>query len=90
MSKYTVRGRASVITSDIEIKVFIKEQLYEAIAWLVEKDFCFEYDVTKGDSLNLDVYSIRIPELCWANNLKEFAEVLKQSDFDSDTNISST
>lgn len=84
MSKFTIRNRASVITSDVEIKVFIKEQLTEAIQWLIERDFCFEYDVTKGDSIQLDVYSIRIPDLCWANNLEELAKVLGRSDYGSD------
>lgn len=80
MKEYVVRGRASVITSDLEVSCLTTEQLRPAIDWLIARDFCFEYDVVIGDSFTPNKYSIRIPQLVWANNLKEFASVLVQSD----------
>jgi hypothetical protein len=84
VSKWVTRGKASVMHLDIEVTVLIKEQFDEAIRWLVERHFNFEFDVVEGDSLTPTTYHLRIPDMCWANNLKEFSEVLIKSDYKSD------
>lgn len=81
MNDFTKRGKASVITSDVEVRVFCKEQLQPAINWLIDNDWCFEWHVTRGDSLNPDIFTLVVEDMCWANNLEEFAKVLKQSDY---------
>jgi hypothetical protein len=70
--------------SDVEITVLCKEQFDGAMAWLVENKHAFEFNVTMGDSLTPDEFHLRVPDICWANNLKEFAEVLSKSDYNSD------
>lgn len=70
----------SCITSDIEVSCHSKEQLAEALAWLVEYNYNFEYDV---DQCAIPVrYSLRVQQMSWASNLKDFAEVLMKSDLD--------
>lgn len=68
----------SVITSDIEVSCNSKEQLTEALNWLVEYNYNFEYDVDQ--SATPVRYSLRVQQMSWAENLKEFAEVLMKSD----------
>lgn len=77
-----VRGRASIITSYLEVRVYWKEQLTSALAWLIEHDYEFNWEVKKGDSCTLDEFILVIPEMSWANNLLAFARVLCESDYD--------
>lgn len=84
MSKYTIRNRASVMTFDIKVDVFMKEQLENAVKWLVENDYCYEYDVDMGDSISLAKYSLRVQNMPWAKNVEEFANVLSMTDYASD------
>jgi hypothetical protein len=84
MSKWTIRNRASVMTFDIEVVVYMKEQLEEAVAWLVEHNYSYEWDCFMGDSLELDKYSLRVQNFPWASNLEKFAKVLGKSDHGSD------
>lgn len=87
MSKYTIRNRASVMTFDIEVAVYMKEQLQEAVQWLTDHDYSFEWDYFPGDSVELDRYSLRVPAMSWANNVAEFAKVLAKSDYESDRGV---
>lgn len=84
MSKWTTRNRASVMTFDVEVEVFLREQLMDAVLWLGEHNYSYEWDFVPGDSLTLDKYSLRVQQMCWATNLEEFAKVLKMSDHGSD------
>lgn len=84
MSKWTTRNRASVMTFDVEVVVFMKEQLEESVAWLVEHNYSYEWDYFMGDSSEPDKYSLRVPLMSWASNLEEFARVLGKSDHCSD------
>jgi hypothetical protein len=84
MSKWTIRSRASVITSSIDIKVLMKEQLTPAINWCIEQNIDFEWEVIHGDGSTPDAYILSIRELIWANNLATLATILEQTDFNSD------
>lgn len=84
MSKWTTRNRASVITSNIDIKVLMKEQLEQAIRWCIENDFDFEWTTIHGDSLTPDEYILSIPTILYAAHLANLAAILDQSDYGSD------
>lgn len=84
MSKYTTRNSASVMTFDIEVGMLIPEQLESAVKWLTEHDYSFEWDCVMGDSITPTKYTLRVPSMPWASNLKEFAEVLEKTDYNSD------
>jgi hypothetical protein len=90
MSKWTIRSRASVITSTIDIQVLMKEQLEPAIKWCIEQDIDFEWEVIHGDSLTPSTYVLSIQSLPWANNLTTLATILEQTDHGSDTNTLQT
>lgn len=70
----------SVMTSDIEVCCHDKQQLKGGIDWLLENNYNFEWDVHQGEIPVL--YSLRVPSMSWANNLKEFAAILEKSDFE--------
>lgn len=80
--KPVIRNRASIITTYLEVKVYWKQQLNAALAWLIENDYEFEWEVKRGDSCTLDEYTLIVPSISWANNLAAFAKVLETCDYD--------
>lgn len=72
------------MTFDVEVEVLMREQLMDAVLWLGEHNYSYEWDVVMGDSLTPTVYSLRVPQMSWANNLEAFAAVLCKSDHGSD------
>lgn len=80
--KYTAPygNRASIMTSDIEIRVFCKEQFHGAIAWLIDNNFAFSWWVSH-EGTGPATYHLHVEEMSWANNLVEFAQVLQKSDY---------
>jgi hypothetical protein len=85
MSKWTTQSnRASVITSNIDITVLMKEQLENAVKWCIDQDIDFEWSVEYGDSLTSNQYTLSIPHLLYANHLTTLATVLEQTDYGSD------
>lgn len=82
--RYSSHGRASIITSEIMIRVFCKEQLDEAIDWLRENNFNFSWTTEMGDSLNPNVYLLEVHEMSWANNLVALGRILANNDYSFD------
>jgi hypothetical protein len=80
-TKPVIRGRASIIHSGVEVKVFWKRQLDKAISWLVENEFEFDWEVEKGDSIKHDIFKLNVYDIAWANNLGAFAKVLEDCDY---------
>lgn len=76
-----VRGRASVIHTDLTVTVYWKEQLKPAMDWCIEHDVEFEWEIRKGDSLVPDEFDLTIYNVCWANNLTDLAKVLETCDY---------
>lgn len=78
-----VRGRASILTTDVEITFFEKHQLDEVFSFLVDKgyEFCFETEM--GDSLTLDKHKLTVANISWANNVTELFKFLEDLDYNS-------
>jgi riboflavin synthase alpha subunit len=64
--------------------VLWKSQLEKAIAWLIEREFEFSWEVKVGDSITPNTYTLTVHDIPWADNLKQFAKVLEKCDFQSD------
>lgn len=77
----TVRRRASVINTDITIRVLEKHQLDEIMPYLVEEGLQFNFERIAGDSLTPDVFELQIYEICWANNVTRLFQKLEELDY---------
>lgn len=82
--KPTIRNQASIINCTLEVRVYWKDQLKPAIDWLIENDYEYSWNIQRGDSVTLDVYALQINTIHWANNLTQFAKVLKKCDYKFD------
>jgi hypothetical protein len=81
-SKPVVQGRASIITSDIKVRVYWKAQLKNAIEWLIEKGYDFEWEILGGATAEPDTYLLTVNNICWASNLVVFAGILESCDYE--------
>ena len=83
--KPVVKGRASILTHDINIKCLYAPQLQKVIDWCQKKEVSFFYDVKTyyDDAAKREYtrYSVTIEDLPWAINLLELADVLLESDY---------
>jgi hypothetical protein len=78
-----IRGHASIVTiPEMEIIVLWKNQLDKAIAYLIENDIQFQWEPGDwGPSLmEPQSYKLIVYNVVYANNLLEFAKVLKECD----------
>ena len=83
-NKPVVHNWASIISSNISLRVYWKEQLLMAILWLVKNEYSFQWEKVYDTDKSMDVYYLTA-EIPWANNLAEFAEILKKCDYQQDT-----
>jgi len=79
----TVRGRASVLHTDVKITFQEKHQLDEIMTYLVEEGLQFSFERIGGDSLTPDVFELEIYEICWANNVTRLFKKLEEFDYNS-------
>ena len=79
----TIRSRACVIHSDLELRFLSKEQRNLFIHDLIadELSFDFQVETNPGDSLTLAVYTVTINDISWANNLMRIAELADKYDY---------
>lgn len=66
----TVQGKASILTTDVEITFYEKHQLDEALVFLVDNQYEFYFEVELGDSLKPDKYKLTVVSISWAYNVK--------------------
>lgn len=78
-----VRGRASILHTDIEISFYEKHQLDEILVYLVDKGYTFSFEEVMGDSLTLDVYKLYIEDISWANNVTALFKELEKLDYNA-------
>lgn len=78
-----VRGRASILTTDVEITFFEKHQLDEVFSFLVDKGYEFYFETEMGDSLTLDKHKLTVANISWANNVTELFKFLEDLDYNS-------
>ena len=76
----TVRSRASILTTDIEVSFYEKHQVDEILPYLIEHGYSFMFETEVGDSLTLDRHTLTITDVCWARNVKELFEELEKLD----------
>lgn len=81
--KPVVRGRASILTTDIEISFYEKHQIDEVFHFLVDNDYDFSFETEKGDSLTLDKHMLTIHNISWAYNVTRLFKFLEGLDYNS-------
>ena len=83
-NKPVVGGRASIIHSNLTVRVFWKEQLLMAILWLIKNDYSFQWEKVFDGESNKDAYYLTVDDIPWANNLIEFSVILEKCDYQQD------
>lgn len=78
-----VRGRASILHTDIEISFYEKHQLDEIFSYLVDNGYSFSFEKEAGDSISLDVYKLYIEDINWANNVTALFKELEKLDYNA-------
>lgn len=78
-----VRGRASILCTDIEISFYEKHQLDEIFSYLVDNGHSFSFEKVAGDSISLDVYKLYIEDINWANNVTALFKELEKLDYNA-------
>lgn len=81
MFKPVVNGRASICNWSLEFSFRTRQQVVKFIDLLLkdEIDFHFEYEYIMTDKDYL--YTVRIHDMSWADNLQRVAGYLKEVDY---------
>lgn len=84
--KPVVRGRASIISSTLVVRVKWKRQLERIIAFLVANNYRFNWEPGDyGDSSS--EYTLTIDEIIWAENLTEISKILEKCDYQTSNGL---
>ena len=79
--KPVIKGRASIITTSITIKILWKRQLEHLIAYLIMDNYEFSWKPILGTSGMPDYYLLVIDEIIWAENLTHISKILEKCDY---------
>ena len=81
--KPVIRGRASVITCSLTVKVLWKRQLERLIAYLIadEVGIAFSWQPIQGKDGLPDHYLLTVDEIPWAENLTYISKILEKCDY---------